>query len=270
MLSLTMCFMIAVKHVSKSFGSRKVLSDISFTVEPKEAVCIVGPGGSGKSTLLSLLLSVTEPSTGSIEVDGVSLASLPPPVPQLFRRRVGIIFQDPVLLAHLTIAEIIRLPLELFAVSPALIRRNTDDLVKRLGLTAVADRLPEQVSQSQRALAGIPRAVVTGPVVLIADEPLAQLDAKQCAVVCELIGNMHKRGTTTILFSRGTDLAHVVHARILHLEIGKITGGKAKEPVRNATTVHRILEEELPAQTAPSTSASGKRIRITAIGGSGA
>ena len=104
--------MIVLKHVSKSFGKTKVLTDVSFRVDPKEFLCITGKSGAGKTTLMSLLIAASEVSAGTIEIDGIDLRLVPAPALQLFRRRIGVVFQDYKLLPNRTVAENIAFPLE--------------------------------------------------------------------------------------------------------------------------------------------------------------
>ena len=86
--------MLVLKNVSKVYGRNKVLNGISFRVDPKEFVCITGPSGAGKSTLLHLMIGAELANAGSVAVDGVDLHVLPPTILQLFRRRIGVVFQD--------------------------------------------------------------------------------------------------------------------------------------------------------------------------------
>ena len=93
--------MIELKEVSKSYGAANVLTNISLTVEPGEFVCITGPSGAGKSTLLHLLTGAEQVDSGTIEIDGVDLRIVPPRALQIFRQRLGIVFQDYKLLKNL-------------------------------------------------------------------------------------------------------------------------------------------------------------------------
>src|SRR4051812_45491047 len=102
--------MIVLKNVSKNFGRTKVLAGISLKFQPGEFVCITGPSGAGKSTLLSLLIGAEVPSSGSILVDGADLQSVPGPALQIFRRKVGMVFQDYKLLRNRTVQENIAFP----------------------------------------------------------------------------------------------------------------------------------------------------------------
>lgn len=269
--------MIALKNVSKSYGKHTILSDLSLCIDPATCVCIVGESGSGKTTLLQLLLRAEDPTSGVVEIDGVDIRTVPSPVLQLYRQRVGVIFQEPVLLEHATIAENIGLPLQLLGAPDALIERNTADLLGHIGLNAKATLFPSDLSLSECSLVCIARALISAPMVIIADDPVHNLDVQQKLIVKELFANMHKKGTTIIFASRDPIFGHSLHAQIIELKSGKTNQeGVATSSKMKAPETHRILEEEAKApETAPPPSATqnpppqesgGKRIRITSIG----
>jgi len=237
--------MLALKNVTKAYGSNRILAGASMAVGPKDCVCIVGDGGSGKSTILKLLVRAEDPTSGTVEVDGIPLKKVPPVVLQLYRRRLGISFQEPALQMQATVAENIALPLELVNAPENAIQKMTADLMKRLGLEGYANRIAESLSMSERALVGIARAVIANPMIVLADEPLQHLDTKQAKLVVDLFAAMRKHGTTLILFSRSTETARAFGARTLTLKNGNITAGSsaAHQSAVSAATTHRILEE---------------------------
>ncbi len=279
--------MIALKNVTKSSGKNPLFSNLSLRIDPGAALCIVGESGSGKSMLVRLLIRADDPESGTVEVDGVNIRTLPAPILQLYRRRVGVIFQEPILLERATVEENIGLPLELLGAPEALIKRNTADLLKRMNLLSKAALFPSDLSVSERMLMTVARAIITAPMVVLADEPLHNLDARQKKIVTELLTNMQKKGTTIVLFSREAATGHAFGAETLHLKDGKIAKQTEPQTVahKQPMDAHRILEEsdqpemitesvEEPAgddeQVVPvshkKTSTGGKRIRITSIG----
>ncbi|HVW67214.1 MAG TPA: ATP-binding cassette domain-containing protein [Candidatus Peribacteraceae bacterium] len=278
--------MIALKNVTKRFGKQTVLENLSLRIDPGNMLCVIGASGSGKTTLLHLLIRATDPTDGTVEVDGVNIRTLPTQILQLYRRRVGVIYQEPLLIESLTVEENVALPLELLGAPEALIKRNTADLLKRLGLSGKAQMLPEHLSLSERALVGIARAIVTSPMVIAADEPFRDLDDKQIETVCEFFRNMQKKGATIVVFSHDASTARALGAQSVQLKDGKISKQEvAKAPAKKADT-HRILEEsdtpedDLPPPAGPMDDSSarplhvrsmprvrsGKSVRITSIG----
>lgn len=272
--------MLALKNVSKAYGKTRVLSGASFEIRPKDCLCITGAGGSGKSTILKLLVRAEDPTSGTVIVDGVDLKAVPPPILQLYRRRLGIAYQEPMILSHATVAENIALPLELFGAPEPIMHKTTNDLMERLGLTDKANRLAGDLSMSERSLMSIARAIIGTPMILIADEPLLHLDDAQSTIVIELLKNMHKHGTTLVLFSRFEETAASFGARIVHLAEGVLTEERTRQHATSgkAAGTHRILEEtehrihsvmDAPLPSAPPKKSSpkgGKRVRITSIG----
>lgn len=274
--------MLALKNVTKTYGRTKVLSGASVQIAPKDCVCIVGEGGSGKTTLLKLLARIEDPTSGNVEIDGIPLFSVPPAILQLYRRRTGIIFQEPVLLTHASVDENVSLPLDLFSAPQKIRQRNTDDLLKRMGLTAKANMLAGELSFSERMLVGIARAIITAPMVIIADEPFLPLDDHQRSIAIELLKNLHKKGTTIIVLSRDHATARLLNARTLLLKDGKITTDSGRQTAQSSTVskaqTHKILEEtesrihsiidQAPAAAAPKgpKKGPGNKIRITSIG----
>lgn len=270
--------MLALKNVTKVYGKTKVLSGASLAVGPKDCLCIVGEGGSGKSTILKLLVRADDPTSGSVEVDGIPLSKVPPQILQLYRRRIGISFQEPVLLMNATVAENIAVPLELVHAPANAINKMVTDLMKRLDIEAYAHRIVENCSMSERVLTSIARAVIMSPMILLADEPLQHLDVKQSKLVVDLFAAMRKHGTTVILFSRSADVARAFGARVVTLKNGIITAAAAQQKtVVNTSTTHRILEETegrvhqildhiAVNRPRPGTPKNDKKIRITSIG----
>lgn len=271
----TMHAMLALKNVSVHRRGSPVLQEASLAVGPKDALCIVGPAGSGKSTVVQLLLRMIDPDGGIVEVDGVPLTAVPPPVLQLYRRRVGVVFDKPVLLQHATIAENIALPLTLAGAPENIIRRNTDDLLTRFSLTNHANAFPCTVSSGQQAAAAFARAVAAAPIILLLDEPFAQMDDAHASVAAELVRTMHRNGTTVIACSRSPETAKVLGARVVELRQQTFHAAKASQ-AEQSHEQHRILEEEAPAQeeeqvpvhtrVKKSHGAAGKKIRVTSIG----
>lgn len=243
--------MLACAQLTKSYGKHTVLSGLTFTLEPGECACIAGAGGSGKSTLQRLLLGLEKPTSGRIDVDGVDLQTLPAPVLQLYRARVGFITQEPQMLTRMNAAENLAYPLEIRGEPDAMIITKTKDMLAVLGLTAKADHLAHQLSPSERALCCIGRALIADPMIVLADEPLAALDGDQADIALTLLKAAHTRGASVLLFTQSTSLAHRLNARVMQLQNGTLEGGKA--PAKHRAPAHHapVKAEELEAVKEP-------------------
>lgn len=270
--------MLSLHDVTKEFGSTKVLDQISLSIGPGEFVCITGPSGAGKTSLLHILAGADKPSRGTVEVDGVNIASVPAPALQLFRRRVGIVFQDYKLLPHLTVAENIAFPLEVCGVAENAIRARTQELLTSMNLTAQAGMLPTRISGGEKARTAIARAIAHKPMILLADEPTGNIDPVQSSAIMTLFKNIHAQGTSVILATHDTGLVDALQTRVIRLDQGRITrdsvggytGQTAMAPAQGmATSSHQIFTEEKSAQSTPpqSDSEQKRKVRITAVNG---
>lgn len=246
--------MIACTRVSKSYDGRAVLTDVNLAVQPGEWVTVVGGSGSGKTTLVRLLLRAEEADGGTIDVDGVALESLPPPVLQLYRARVGTAFQEPRLLPHDSLLDNVLLPLDLQGAPAERSQRVALSVLKRLGLSGREKALPSQLSHAEQSLANLARSLVHNPMILLADEPFALLDQEQTAAALALLRDAHASGMTVLLLTRDIAAAATLPGRRVRLERGTLGTAERAGPVSGSRQPHRILEQaraETPAAAAP-------------------
>lgn len=219
--------MIEFKDVSKDFGRVRILDGISFRIEPKECVCILGKSGSGKSVLMSMLIGADAPTGGTVAVDGADLRAIPRPALRLFRRKMGVVFQDCKLLGGRTVAENIAMPLEICNADSAVIKRRVNELLLQMNLTARRDALPCELSTGEQARTAIARAVAHSPLILVADEPFRNLDMSATHAAIELFRGLHAAGSTVIIMTSDETLAITTRARIIRIESGKVAGAAA-------------------------------------------
>ena len=216
---------LKVTDLRRSFGEGEsrvdALRGVSFELQRGEFVAIMGPSGSGKSTLMHLLGGVDRPTSGSIELEGVSLESLSEEKRALFRRRqIGLVYQFYNLVPLLTVRENIALPLLLDGRSPA--PGQLEKLAETLELSDKLDAYPHQLSGGQQQRAGIGRALITCPALLLADEPTGNLDSANTRQVMALLRGFHQSmGQTILMITHDRELA-LQAQRILTLEDGRI------------------------------------------------
>jgi len=217
--------MIQLTNVSKSYGDTstvRALIDLSLTVEQGERVAVMGPSGSGKSTLLNLICGLDQPTSGSIKLDGVELASLDDDRrTRLRREKLGMIFQTFNLLPTLTALENVALPLRLQGVR----KRETDQrslaMLERVGLKARSHHRPDELSGGERQRVAIARALVFRPPILLGDEPTGNLDSHTGEEILRLLDDLHREYNTTVLLVTHNDLAAAFCDRILWLRDGQ-------------------------------------------------
>ncbi len=171
-------------------------------VRAGESVAIVGPSGSGKTTLLHLVAGILTPDAGRVRVDGEELAALDAPARRAFRvRRIGLVFQEFELLEYLSVLDNVLLP---YRIHPALqldaaARERAQALAVRLGIGDKLGRRPNSLSQGERQRAAVCRALVTGPPLLLADEPTGNLDPANKERVLDALFELAAESGTTIL-----------------------------------------------------------------------
>ncbi|PIR53978.1 cell division ATP-binding protein FtsE [Candidatus Peregrinibacteria bacterium CG10_big_fil_rev_8_21_14_0_10_42_8] len=249
--------MIELKGASKTYGKTKVLSDISFRVDPGEFVCITGPSGAGKSTLLHLLTGAEDITKGKIEVDGVDLRLIPPIALQMFRRKLGIVFQDYKLLSNRTVSENIAFPLEVCGAPDDHIEKRVRKVLELVDLTKHAHTLPNALSGGEKARTAIGRAIVHDPMIILADEPTGNVDPDQSVNIMKLFQQIHDSGTTIIIATHDSGLVDALKPRVIQLVDGEI--------VRDSIGKYSRKESIETMKTAKTTTTAKRKVKVTGI-----
>ena len=188
------------KLVSAADGDLVILHDLSFQIERGESVAIVGASGSGKSTLLSLLAGLDLPSTGQIELMGRNLNQLDEDGRARLRGQfVGFVFQSFQLLPHLTALENVMLPLEMAGIDQAEARRAAHQWLEKVGLELRANHFPKTLSGGEQQRVALARAFVNKPAILFADEPTGSLDEVSGNKVIELLFELNRENSSTLV-----------------------------------------------------------------------
>jgi len=197
--------MIRLQALSKTYetpaGAYEALRGIDLDIAAGEFVAIVGKSGSGKSTLLNMVGGIDRPSSGSLTVDGTSIASLTHNELAMWRgRTVGFVFQFFQLLPTLTVAENVMLPMDFCGMLPGSQRRKRAmELLDRVAVADQADKLPSALSGGQQQRVAIARALANDPPVILADEPTGNLDSETSAAIFKLFGELSSEGKTLLV-----------------------------------------------------------------------
>jgi putative ABC transport system ATP-binding protein len=223
---------LVLTAVSKVYGSGAsevhALRAVDLVVQPGELVAVMGPSGSGKSTLLTIAGSLEEPSSGEVLVGGVPLSRLSRNERAALRRRsIGYVFQDFNLLAGLTAAENVSLPLELDGTSAKTARVAALAALDRLGLDEHADRFPDDLSGGERQRVAIARAVVGERHLLLADEPSGALDSVNGESVMRLVRETCQGGVAGVVVTHDAQLASWAD-RVVFLRDGRVADQTAR------------------------------------------
>ena len=195
---------IVAEHVGKlvntADGDLAILHDLSFQIEQGESVAIIGASGSGKSTLLSLLAGLDLPSTGQIDLMGQSLNLLDEDGRARLRGQfVGFVFQSFQLLPHLTALENVMLPLEMAGVDHAEARLEAHQWLEKVGLSLRANHFPKTLSGGEQQRVALARAFINKPAILFADEPTGSLDEASGNRVIELLFELNRENSSTLV-----------------------------------------------------------------------
>ncbi len=203
------------------------LDGISLKVEPGELVAVMGPSGSGKSTLLNLAGGLDSPTTGEVLVDGTSLQSCSRKQLAAWRRkRIGYVFQDLNLIASLTAAENVALPLDLDGVRKS--RRQAEQALSEVDLEGYADRFPDEMSGGQQQRVAIARALIGERRLVLADEPTGALDSRTGETVLRLLRSKVDAGAAAVLVTH--DARHAAWAdRVVFLRDGVVVDVSARD-----------------------------------------
>lgn len=216
---------IRIQHLSKVYqrGGQliPVLNDINLTVQAAEFVALMGPSGSGKSTLLNLIAGIDQPSSGTIEVGGVDIATLGERALADWRAaHVGFIFQFYNLMPVLTAFENVELPLLLTGLSRRQRRQHVEAALEMVRLTDRMDHHPNELSGGQQQRVAIARALVTDPTLIVADEPTGDLDRQTGEEILVLLDELHRDLGKTIVMVTHDPKAAARASRQVELEKG--------------------------------------------------
>ena len=221
-----MTTMVQLEGAARWFGTGHTrvvaLHPTTLSVAAGELLAVMGPSGSGKTTLLSLVGGLDRPSDGRVIVDGKDVGAMKPRDLAILRRRtVGYVFQDLNLLAGLTAAENVAIPLELDGAAIGKARSAAQDALASVGLAELVDRFPDDLSGGEQQRVAIARALVGGRPILLADEPTGALDSMTGESVMRLLRKHCDGGGTAILVTH--DAAHAAWAhRVVFLRDGRI------------------------------------------------
>lgn len=218
--------MISFQNISKIYQLDKrqiqALDDVTFKVEPKEFVSIVGRSGAGKTTLLKLFLAEEKPTTGTIFYNESEVNKIKPENLHKFRREIGVVFQDYKLLPSKTAYENIAYIMEVMGASDEEIKSDVAKVLDIVELTDRKDSFPEELSGGERQRAAIARALIHRPQVILADEPTGNLDPYHTKEIIRLLTKINEMGTTVILSTHNQDIINSLEKRVITLAEGKI------------------------------------------------
>lgn len=214
---------IRLSHVTKRFGARTVLDDVSIDVEEGAAYCLLGRSGTGKSVTLRLIIGLVLPDSGQVHVDNQDLAGLPPRQLSEVRKRMGFLFQSAALFDSMTVGENVAFPLRRHTrLSDADIREKVLARLASVGLEAEVAKMPSELSGGMCKRVGLARAMALDPSILLVDEPGAGLDPITTREIDELLVAQKAAGVTLVMVTHSIPSARLVADELALLHEGRI------------------------------------------------
>lgn len=198
------------------------LTDVTFTIKPREFVSIVGHSGAGKTTILKMILGEEKPTSGNVYFESVNVHTLKRDAVTDYRRRVGTVFQDFRLLPNLTVYENISFAMEACGRSEEDIASDVPYVLELVNLSHKLSSFPHQLSGGEKQRVAIARAIVNQPDIIIADEPTGNLDPISTYDIVQILKKINDLGTTIILTTHNKGVVDSLGKRVITMEGGKI------------------------------------------------
>ena len=215
---------IELCDLTKTLAGRKVLDGVNLSIVKGETLCIMGGSGAGKSVTLKHIVGLMKPDHGIVRIDGVDVTHQKNGELDAARRKIGFLFQGAALLNSMTVFENVALPLrEHEKLSESEIERRVNEKLALVSLSDAGSKMPSEISGGMKKRAGLARAIVRGPEIILYDEPTAGLDPVIASTVNDMILDMQKKlGVTSILVTHDMSSAFRVSNRLAMLLEGKI------------------------------------------------
>ena len=218
--------MIKIENLTKTFRTTEVetiaLNKVSLEVNEKEFVAVMGPSGCGKSTLLNILGLLDNPTSGNYYLDGKEVGHLKEKDRTRVRKgNIGFVFQSFNLIDELNVSENVELPLTYLNIPPHERKRRVTEILQRMNISHRAKHYPQQLSGGQQQRVAIARAVVSGPKIILADEPTGNLDSKNGLEVMQLLTELNREGTTIVMVTHSQRDAGFA-GRVINLFDGQV------------------------------------------------
>ncbi len=216
--------MIYFDKVSKLYGNKNsaALREVTFQVEPKEFVSIVGHSGAGKTTLLKMLIAEDQPTSGQVFFESLDVHRIPRTMLPKYRRKIGTVFQDFKLLPNKTAFENIAFAMEANSRSDEEIAENVPQALALVDLDDKAWNFPGELSGGEKQRVAIARAIVNQPDIIIADEPTGNLDPIATYEVVQILKKINDLGTTVIMTTHNKGVIDELGRRVITMEDGRV------------------------------------------------
>ena len=215
--------MIRINNVTKIYeNGTKGVDGISLNISRGDFVFVIGSSGSGKTSLIRMLLKEIDPTSGKIQINNTDVTSLTHKQIPLFRRQLGVVFQDFKLLPNKTVYENVAFAMQVTEATGRDIRRNVPTALAMVGLGRKAKAYPNQLSGGEKQRCALARAIVNNPPILIADEPTGNLDPDTAWEIMMLLDDINVRGTTVVCATHAKDIVDKMQKRVVTIKNGQL------------------------------------------------
>ncbi|WP_368985682.1 cell division ATP-binding protein FtsE [Caldifermentibacillus hisashii] len=215
--------MIVMENVYKKYPNGVVAANgIDVAIEQGEFVYVVGASGAGKSTFIKMMYREEKPTSGKIIVNGIDIAKLKNSKVPLFRRSIGVVFQDFKLLPSLTVYENVAFALEVIEESPRIIKKRVMEVLELVNLKHKTRMLPSELSGGEQQRVSIARSIVNSPSIVIADEPTGNLDPDTSWEIMKTFEKINSHGTTIVMATHNKDIVNTKKHRVIAIDGGMI------------------------------------------------
>lgn len=216
-----------------------VLKNVQFSLEKGSFHFVTGPSGAGKTSLLRLMYLDQRPTSGRLQLFGKDMSQVKNSKLPLFRRRIGVVFQDFRLLDTLTTFDNVALPLRIIGMNEREIKKRVTELLAWVGLEDCKNEYPTALSGGEKQRIAIARAVINKPDLLLADEPTGNVDDAMAARILHLFVELNKLGTTLVIATHNQSLVRQFNKPQIHLTNGEV---EIIQPIVNLTHKHKEKE----------------------------
>lgn len=224
------CIMIEFRNVYKTYDNgTRALKDFNLYIDEGEFVFIVGSSGSGKSTLLKILMREELPTSGEVIVDGRRLSTLKHKDIPYYRRSMGMVFQDFRLIPNMTVFDNVAFAMRVTGASTKAVRKKVPYVLSLVGLSDKARCLPKELSGGEQQRAGLARALINNPSLIIADEPTGNVDPRMSFEIVDMLNEINRRGTTVLMVTHEHSLVKKFHRRIIEIQDGELVADSGPE-----------------------------------------
>jgi len=245
--------MIKLENVTKVYsGGTVAVKDVNLEIAKGEFLFLVGASGSGKSTLIRLMMREEPPTNGDIWIAGKHASELPSWKIPYLRRSIGTVFQDFKLLPTRTVYENVAFAMEVTGKHRSIIRNQVPQVLKLVGLSDKADRLPRQLSGGEQQRVALARAFVNRPLILLADEPTGNLDPATSVGIMRILDRISRTGTTVVMATHDHAIVDAMQRRVVELDRGRVSRDESRGiyETRPAVEFTEPVSDEIEDETA--------------------